>query len=63
MIPFEGNLFEASGIHVPVATKQHTLECKKEIDQILEIIDVIDLYQSSNKTVDTPKQTEPENND
>ncbi len=45
MIPYSGDMFEASNIHLPVATKQHALQCKREIEQILEIIDVFDLYQ------------------
>jgi hypothetical protein len=45
MIPYKGDMFEASSIHVPVATKQHAMHCKKEIEQILEIIDVFDLYR------------------
>ena len=50
MIPYKGDMFEASNIHIPVATKQHAMQCKREIEQILEIIDVFDLYQKA----DTP---------
>ena len=46
MIPYKGDMFEASNMHVPVATKQHAMHCKKEIEQILEIIDVFDLYKN-----------------
>ena len=28
-IPYEEDMFEASNIYVPVATKQHALHCKK----------------------------------
>ncbi len=45
MIPYKGDMFEASNIHIPVATKQHAMQCKKEIEQILEIIDVFELYE------------------
>jgi len=45
MIPYSGDMFEASNIHIPVATKQHALHFKREIEQILEIIDVFDLYE------------------
>ena len=45
MIPYKGDMFEASNIHVPVATKQHAMQCRREIEQILEIIDVFDLYE------------------
>lgn len=46
MIPYDGDMFEASDMQVPVATKRHALKCKKEIDQIVEIIDVFDIYNS-----------------
>ncbi len=46
MIPHEANMFEASDIFFPVTTKAHALRCKKEIEQLLEIIDVFDLYGS-----------------
>ncbi|MDH5722328.1 MAG: DUF3137 domain-containing protein [Alphaproteobacteria bacterium] len=45
MLPYDKDMFEASDIHVPVTTKQHATQCKKEIEQILEIVDVFDLYQ------------------
>ena len=45
MIPCEEDMFEPSNIHVPVTTKQHALQCKKEIEQLLEIIDVFDVYK------------------
>lgn len=52
MIPYKGDMFEASSIHIPVATKQHAMQCKREIEQILEIIDVFELYQKA----DAPSQ-------
>lgn len=45
-IPYDGDMFEASDIGVPVATKQHALHTKHEIDRILEIIDVFELYNT-----------------
>ncbi|MCB1682204.1 MAG: DUF3137 domain-containing protein [Rhodospirillales bacterium] len=45
MIPNDEDMFEASNLFVPVTTNQHAMQCKKEIEQILEIIDVFDLYQ------------------
>ena len=38
MIPNDKDMFEASDLFVPVTTNQHALNCKKEIEQILEII-------------------------
>ncbi len=45
MIENDVDMFEPSNIYVPVTTSQHAEQCKKEIEQILEIIDVFDLYQ------------------
>ena len=46
MIPHKGDMFEPSNIFVPVATKQHALNCKREIERILEIIDVFEIYKA-----------------
>lgn len=48
MIPHEKDMFEASGIQVPVGTDAHALACKKEIEQLLEVIDIFDLYGAQN---------------
>lgn len=45
MIPSPYNMFEASNIFVPVTTRQHAVTCKKEIERILEIADVLDIYR------------------
>ncbi len=47
MIPYARDMFEPSSIHIPVATRQHALQCKREIEQILEVIDVFDLYKNA----------------
>lgn len=60
MIPYDGDMFEASNIHVPVTTKRHAMQCKKEMEQLLEIVDVFDLYNEANESADIPKQPEPE---
>lgn len=44
-IPYDKDMFEASNLFVPVTTKTQALKCKKEIEQLLEIIDVFDLYK------------------
>lgn len=46
MIPYARDMFEPSSIQVPVATRQHALQCKREIEQILEVVDVFELYQT-----------------
>lgn len=45
-IPYERDMFEASNIHVPVTTQRHAMDCKREVGQIMEIIDVFDIYKS-----------------
>jgi len=45
MIPYDKDMFEASDLFVPVTTKTQALQCKKEVEQLLEIIDVFDLYK------------------
>ena len=45
MIPYDKDMFEASNLFVPVTTQAQALQCKKEVEQLLEIIDVFDLYQ------------------
>lgn len=57
MIPYLGDMFEASNIHLPVATKQHAMQCKREVEQILEIIDVFELYQPM--AAQTEKEDDP----
>lgn len=44
-IPYARDMFEPSSIHVPVATRQHALQCKREVEQIFSIIDVFDLFR------------------
>ena len=45
MIPNSHDMFEASDIHIPVKTRQHAMQCRKEINQILEVIDVFDIFK------------------
>lgn len=45
MIPNAHDMFEASDIHIPVKTRQHAMQCRKEINQILEVIDVFDIFK------------------
>lgn len=45
MIPYDKDMFEPSNMFVPVTTKSQALKCKHEIEQLLEIIDVFDLYE------------------
>ncbi|MGH1398505.1 MAG: DUF3137 domain-containing protein [Alphaproteobacteria bacterium] len=45
MIPYAHDMFEPSSLHMPIQTSRHAVQCKREIDQILEIVDVFDLYR------------------
>ncbi len=45
MIPYEKDMFEPSNLFVPVTTTKQAMRCKKEVEQLLEIIDVFDLYE------------------
>lgn len=45
MIPHKGDMFEPSSMFAPVATKRHAEDCKKEIERILEIIDIFEIYK------------------
>lgn len=44
-IPYDKDMFEASNLFVPVTTKAQALKVKKEIEQLLEIIDIFDVYK------------------
>jgi hypothetical protein len=60
MIPHDKDMFEASDLFVPVTTKDQALRVKKEIEQLLEVVDVFDLYQKQETTSDSeafPKQS------
>ncbi len=43
-IPYEQDMFEPSSIYVPVTSKAQALVCRRELERILEIIDVFELY-------------------
>lgn len=44
-IPCDQDMFEASNLFVPVTTKSQAMKVKKEVEQLLEIIDVFDIYE------------------
>jgi len=48
MIPYDQDMFEPSNMFVPVTTKKQAMKCKEEVEQLLEIIDVFDLYKPLN---------------
>ena len=46
-IPYEGDLFEASTVHAPITTRRTAMQCKQEIEKIMEIIDIFDIYRKN----------------
>jgi hypothetical protein len=44
-IPYGTDMFECSNLFIPVTTHGTALQCRKEIDQLLSIIDVVRLYK------------------
>ncbi len=44
MVPYLKDMFEAYDLYLPISTQRHGIEVKKEIEQLLEIVDVFDLY-------------------
>ncbi len=50
MIPYSNDMFEHSNLFVPIKTQARARQCKEEIGQLLEIIDVFDLYKPIKST-------------
>lgn len=44
-IPHDGDMFECSSLFVPVTTHGTALQCRKEIEQLLSIVDIVKLYK------------------
>ncbi|MCC6597595.1 MAG: DUF3137 domain-containing protein [Alphaproteobacteria bacterium] len=56
-IPYDEDMFEPSNMHMPVATHSHIMRCRREVEQIFQIVDIFDLYATQNRaetSVDTP---------
>ncbi len=45
MIPYDVDMFEPSNLYLPITTSSNAHRCKKEVDQILAIIDMLALYE------------------
>ena len=45
-LPYEPDMFEPSNIYVPITTKQHVMNCKREMDQIFELVDIFEIYKT-----------------
>jgi hypothetical protein len=54
MIPSRNDMFEPSSMFVPIATKAQTIKCKKEIERILEIIDIFEIYKAGSMQPKVP---------
>ncbi|MFP4314251.1 MAG: DUF3137 domain-containing protein [Alphaproteobacteria bacterium] len=49
MIPTEEDMFEPSDVNIPITNNEAALRCKKEVEQLLSIIDIIGVYESGSK--------------
>lgn len=67
-IPNDTDMFEPGNIYMPITTRSHALKCKREIEQILHVVDVLDVYEADSATPqnkmgedarDTVRQAEP----
>jgi hypothetical protein len=45
-IPYDKDMFEPSNAMMPVTTRDHALTCKREIEQLISIIDILELYDT-----------------
>lgn len=45
-IPHEGNMFECSNMFVPITTSTTAKQCRREVEQLLSIMDILKLYKS-----------------
>jgi hypothetical protein len=46
-IPYRGDMFEASAIHEAVPTREHALERRREIEKLMEVVDIFDAYKDN----------------
>lgn len=46
-IPAKEDMFEASDVYVPISTNESAMRCKEEVQKILSIIDIIDVYEDA----------------
>ncbi len=53
LIPYEGDMFEPGNIHMPVTTGQLALRCKKEVEQILSVVEILDVYEPEAENTDS----------
>ncbi|MGB0719286.1 MAG: DUF3137 domain-containing protein [Bdellovibrionales bacterium] len=62
MIPYAHDMFEPSTIDVPIRSKSQAMQCKREIEQILEIIDVFGFFQSADSRIHAGEAASPDQN-
>lgn len=51
MLPSKDNLFEASKLEEPIASKDNIMARRREIDKIMEIIDIFEIYRGSSAKI------------
>ena len=50
-IPCKNDMFEPSNLDVPLATTAHAETCKREIEKLMEIIDIFELFSPQATTL------------
>lgn len=60
MIPYEDDMFEPGDIYLPITNRTHALKCKREIEQILHVVDVLDVYEADSALPQQQSPDEPE---
>lgn len=46
MIPYTGDMFEPGDIYVPISRQKDMMKHKKEIEKLISVIDVLDVYEA-----------------
>lgn len=46
-IPYENDMFEASDVFVPITNNDAAMRCKKEVEQLMSIVDIVHLYDDA----------------
>lgn len=59
MIPCEEDMFEASDMYIPVTNNEAALRCKREVEQLMSIIDIVGVYQDGAQPASAPATPTP----
>ena len=59
MIPSDDDMFEPGEIEIPVTSHGYAMKCKREIEQILNIVDVLDVYEADSSPLPAQQHQPP----